>query len=138
MAHELREPTAPFQTHEVANQVPPLAGRNLFTDNVPLVEALEREGAGWARERLSAAGAFWGGEPMRWGVEANEHTPVLHTHDRFGHRIDEVEFHRAWHDLMALATRHELHSLPWTSSQPAAHAARTALYLTAALAYCTY
>ena len=51
MAHELTAPAAPFHTHEVANQVPPLAGRNLFEDNLPLVEALEREGAGWARER---------------------------------------------------------------------------------------
>jgi putative acyl-CoA dehydrogenase len=134
MAHELREPAAPFQTHEVANQVPPLEGRNLFTDNTPLAEALEREGAGWARERAVEVGAAWGGDPIRWGFEANENPPKLKAFDRYGHRIDEVEFHRAWHDLMALATRHELHSLPWTSEQPGAHAARTALYLTAAQA----
>ena len=131
MAHELREPAAPFQTHEVANQPPPLEGRNLFTDNVALVEALEREGAGWARERAVEVGAAWGAEPIGWGFEANEHPPKLKAFDRYGHRIDEVEFHRAWHDLMALGVRHELHSLPWTSSQPGAHAARTALYLTA-------
>ncbi len=131
MAHELHEPAAPFRTHEVANQVPPLAGRNLFEDNPPLVEALEREGAGWARERASEVGAAWGADPIAWGFEANEHPPRLKAFDRYGHRIDEVEFHRAWHDLMTLATRHELHSLAWTSSRPAAHAARTALYLTA-------
>ncbi len=134
MAHELVEPAAPFHTHEVANQVPPLADRNLFEDNVALVEALEREGAGWARERASEVGAAWGADPIRWGFEANENPPRLKTFDRYGHRIDEVEFHRAWHDLIALATKHELHSLPWTSAQPAAHAARTALYLTAAQA----
>jgi putative acyl-CoA dehydrogenase len=134
MAHELREPAAPFQTHEVANQAPPLADRNLFTDNLPLVEALEREGAGWARERATDAGAAWGGAAIAWGFEANEHPPRLKAFDRYGHRIDEVEFHRAWHDLLGLAVRHELHCLPWTSSQPAAHAARTALYLTAAQA----
>jgi putative acyl-CoA dehydrogenase len=134
MAHELREPAAPFQTHEVANQAPPLADRNLFTDNLPLVEALEREGAGWARERATEVGAAWGGAPIAWGFEANEHPPRLKAFDRYGHRIDEVEFHRAWHDLLGLAVRHELHCLPWTSSQPAAHAARTALYLTAAQA----
>jgi putative acyl-CoA dehydrogenase len=134
MAHELREPAAPFQTHEVANQVPPLEGRNLFEDNVALVEALDREGAGWALQRAHEVGAAWGAEPIGWGFEANENPPRLKAFDRYGHRIDEVEFHRAWHDLMGLAVRHELHCLPWTSAQPAAHAARTALYLTAAQA----
>ncbi len=134
MTHELTAPAAPFHTHEVANQVPPLADRNLFEDNVALVEALEREGAGWARERAAEVGAAWGGAPIGWGFEANENPPRLKTFDRYGHRIDEVEFHRAWHDLMALAVRHELHALPWTSARPAAHAARTALYLTAAQA----
>ena len=57
MAHELRAPAAPFATHAVANQVPPLEGRNLFADNLPLAEALEREGAGWARERAHEIGA---------------------------------------------------------------------------------
>jgi putative acyl-CoA dehydrogenase len=134
MAHQLREPAAPFHTHDVANQAPPLEGRNLFEDNVALVEALEREGAGWAQQRAHEVGAAWGAEPMRWGFEANENPPRLKAFDRYGHRIDEVEFHRAWHDLMGLAVRHELHCLPWTSAQPAAHAARTALYLTAAQA----
>ena len=133
MAHQQRQST-PFHTHVVANQVPPLADRNLFEDNVALVEALEREGAGWARERACEVGAAWGADPIAWGFEANENPPRLKTFDRYGHRIDEVEFHRAWHDLMALGVEHELHSLPWTSSQPAAHAARTALYLTAAQA----
>jgi putative acyl-CoA dehydrogenase len=125
---------APFQTHEVANQVPPLEQRNLFDDNVALVEALAREGGGWAHERAREVGAAWGGAPLRWGFEANENPPRLKTFDRYGHRIDEVEFHRAWHDLMALAVGHELHSLPWTSgSDPArpAHVARTAMYMTA-------
>ncbi len=119
-------------THDVLNQPPPLEGRNLFDDNVPLVEALSREGGGWALERARAVGAAWGGAPVRWGFEANEHPPRLRTFDRYGHRVDEVEFHRAWHDLMALAVSCELHSLPWTSSSPGAHVARTAMYLTAA------
>jgi putative acyl-CoA dehydrogenase len=133
----MRGRAAPFATHEVANQVPPLEDRNLFDDNVPLIEALRREGGGWALERAREVGASWGGEPIRWGFEANENPPRLKTFDRYGHRIDEVEFHRAWHDLMSLAVRHELHSLPWTSrSDPArpAHVARTAMYLTAAQA----
>jgi len=121
--------TASNTTHEVLNQVPPLEGRNLFADHAALQEALEREGGGWARERLHAAGAFWGGEPMRWGVEANEHPPVLHTHDRFGHRRDEVEFHPAWHALMRAGVQQELHALPWRTDQPGAHVARAATYV---------
>jgi len=121
--------TTPTTTHEVLNQVPPLEGRNLFEDHVALREGLEREGGGWALDRLSAAGAFWGGEPMRWGVEANEHPPVLHTHDRFGHRRDEVEFHPAWHALMRAGVEQELHALPWRTDQPGAHVARAATYV---------
>jgi putative acyl-CoA dehydrogenase len=125
---------APFATHEVANQVPPLEPRNLFDDNVALVEALEREGGGWALRRAREVGAAWGADPIRWGFEANEHPPKLKAFDRYGHRIDEVEFHRAWHDLMGLAVKHELHSLPWTSSERGSHVARTALYMTASQA----
>jgi putative acyl-CoA dehydrogenase len=121
--------TTPATTHEVLNQVPPMEGRNLFEDHAALREALEREGGGWAVDRLRAAGAFWGGEPMRWGFEANEHPPVLHTHDRFGHRRDEVEFHPAWHALMRAGVEQELHALPWRTDQPGAHVARAATYV---------
>jgi putative acyl-CoA dehydrogenase len=123
---------APWRTHEVFNQAPPLEGVNVFATNTPLVEALEREGAGWARERAGALGELIGGEPQQlWGRLANENRPLLRTHDRYGHRIDEVEFHPAWHKLMKLGVEWELHSLPWRERQPAAHAARAALYMTA-------
>ena len=69
---------------------------------------------------------------MRWGFEANGHPPQLRTHDRYGHRIDEVEFHPRLARAMALAVAHELHALPWTRARPGAHVARAALYLTAA------
>jgi putative acyl-CoA dehydrogenase len=118
----------PGATHEVSNQPPPLERRDLFADNVALAEALEREGAGWARERLHAAGTFWGGEPMAWGEQANANPPVLHTHDHYGGRRDEVEFHPAWHALMAAGVRDGLHALPWTEPEPGAHVARAALY----------
>jgi putative acyl-CoA dehydrogenase len=130
------EGTAPWRTHAVANQPPPLTGLDVFSSNLPLVEATEREGAGWIRERASALGRFVGeaggvgGSPIEWGRLANEHKPVLHTHDRYGNRIDEVEFHPAWHQLMKMGVEHELHSLPWTSDEPAVHAARTAMYMT--------
>jgi len=128
---------APWQTHTVANQAPPLEGLDVFSSNLPLVEATEREGAGWIRERASALGRFVGeadgvgGSPNLWGRLANENKPVLHTHDRYGNRIDEVEFHPAWHQLMKMGVEHELHALPWRSEEPSAHTARAAMYMTA-------
>jgi len=126
------EAGAPWRTHTVANQPPPLEGVDVFASNLPLVEATEREGAGWVRERASQLGLFVGGAPQQqWGREANENKPVLRTFDRYGNRIDEVEFHPAWHKLMRMGVEHELHSLPWTSEEPYAHTARAALYMTA-------
>jgi putative acyl-CoA dehydrogenase len=123
---------APWRTHDVFNQVPPLQGVNLYTSNVALVEAVEREGAGWVKERAAELGRFVGGAPQQeWGRLANENEPVLRTHDRYGNRIDEVEFHPAWHQLMRMGVENELHSLPWTSEQPCSHTARAALYMTA-------
>jgi putative acyl-CoA dehydrogenase len=132
ISQETRESDSPWQTHTVFNQAQPLEGVDVFSSNLPLVEAVEREGAGWVRERASELGRFVGGEPQqRWGREANENKPVLHTHDRYGNRIDEVEFHPAWHQLMTMGISHALHSLPWTSEEPFAHTARAALYMTA-------
>jgi len=123
---------APWQTHTVFNQVPALEGVDVFASNLPLVEAVQREGAGWVRERASALGRLVGGEPQQlWGRLANENRPVLRTHDRYGNRIDEVDFHPAWHQLMRMGVEHELHSLPWTSEEPFAHTARAAMYMTA-------
>jgi putative acyl-CoA dehydrogenase len=123
---------APWKTHTVFNQAPPLVGVDVFASNTPLVEAVEREGAGWVTERASELGRFVGGEPqLEWGRLANENEPVLRTFDRYGNRIDEVEFHPAWHELMRMGVANELHSLPWTSDQPSPHTARAALYMTA-------
>jgi putative acyl-CoA dehydrogenase len=123
---------APWQTHTVFNQPPPLEGVDVFASNTPLVEAVQREGAEWVSERASALGRLVGGEPQQhWGRLANENEPILRTHDRYGNRIDEVEFHPAWHKLMQLGVEHELHSLPWTSQEPFAHTARAAMYMTA-------
>jgi putative acyl-CoA dehydrogenase len=127
-----REGAAPWRTHTVFNQPPPLEGVDVFASNLPLVEGVQREGAGWVRERASALGRVVGGEPQQqWGRLANENKPVLRTFDRYGNRIDEVEFHPAWHKLMTMGIEHELHSLPWTSDEPFAHTARAALYMTA-------
>jgi putative acyl-CoA dehydrogenase len=117
-----------YSTHEVLNQPPPLEGYNLFDADRALREALQREGAGWAEEHVRQLGALAGGDAIQWGFQANTHAPVLRTHDRYGHRIDEVEFHPAWHALMRAAVSHELHALPWRTPRPGAHVARAALF----------
>src|SRR3981189_442241 len=111
-----------------ANQPPPLAGHDLFASNRPLAEALEREGAGGPPAACPAFGPLLTGEPLEWGRLANENPPRLRTHDRFGERIDEVEFHPAWHELMKVAVGHGLHALPWREPRPGAHAARAAAF----------
>ena len=120
----------PETTHKVFNQPPPLLGHNLFARDRALREAVEREGAGWAAQRLHDFGETAGRtETQAWGFLANEHGPVLRTHNRAGHRIDEVEFHPAWHSLLGLGVEHGLHALPWREPQPGAHAARAAFFL---------
>jgi putative acyl-CoA dehydrogenase len=116
-------------THEVLNQPPPLEGYNLFEQDRALQEAVRREGAEWAEPAIRELGETLGGEPLEWGRLANENPPVLRTHDRYGHRIDEVEFHPAWHRLLDLAIEHGLHSLPWTEPHPGAHVARAAMFM---------
>src|SRR5437868_13088402 len=84
-----------------ANQPPPLVDYNLFESDAPLRESLEREGAAWAQELVSDLGSLAGTQQaIDWGFQANANPPQLRTHDRFGNRIDEVEFHPAWHELM--------------------------------------
>jgi putative acyl-CoA dehydrogenase len=113
-------------THEVINQVPPLVGHDVADDPV-LLAGLEREGAGWHAEDLHRIGRLAGSqEAQRWGDEANRVEPVLRTHDRYGHRIDEVEFHPSWHALMDVAVSEGLAGAPWADPRPGAHVARAA------------
>jgi putative acyl-CoA dehydrogenase len=114
----------------VQNQVPPLTNYNLFLTDRTLSQAVDRE-AGWAREQLTELGRFLGSEEaQRWGFEANENKPVLHTHDRFGNRRDEVVFHPVWHSLMRTSVENGLHCLPWEEqSAKGAHVARAALMM---------
>src|SRR5580765_1888597 len=113
---------------DAANKPPPLDGYDLFAENRTLAEALEREGAGWAAARASALGTFLTGDPLEWGRLANENPPRLRTHDRFGNRIDEVEFHPAWHSLLATSVEHGLHALSWREPREGAHVTRAALF----------
>jgi putative acyl-CoA dehydrogenase len=116
-------------THEVANQPPPFEDVNLFSSDAALAEGVSRAGADWARERLLRFGARVGSaEFMALGRQANRFAPELLTHDRYGHRIDEVEFHPAWHEVMREAMAHEVHNLPWREPRPGAQVARSALH----------
>jgi putative acyl-CoA dehydrogenase len=114
------------------NQPPPLEGYDLYGENRPLVEAVAREGAEWADESLRAFGTQLGGEPLELGRLANENPPRLRTHDRFGERVDEVEFHPAWHALLGVGVEHGLHASPWREPRPGAHVARAAAFVTLA------
>ena len=114
-------------THEVINQPPPLAGYNLFSADAALREAVEREGGSWAENSIRAFGEVCGRRAViDLGDAANRYPPRLMTHDRFGHRIDEVEFHPAWHELMRLGVSEEIHALPWNHRRRGAHVARAA------------
>src|SRR5260370_33157451 len=88
-------------------QPPPLVDYNLFEADLALREALEREGGSWAQDMVSELGRLAGTqEAIDWGFQANSNPPQLHTHDRFGNRIDGVEFHPSWHRLMRARTAH--------------------------------
>ncbi|WPN97617.1 acyl-CoA dehydrogenase family protein [Pseudomonas sp. MUP55] len=115
------------ETHDVTNQPPSLDGTNLYRIDLPLQEWARRFGAGWAESRIDAYGALAGGPLMAAGFLANQHKPVFNSHDRYGHRIDLVEFHPAYHELMRTAVEHGLPSLPWTHPQSGAHVARAAM-----------
>src|SRR6267378_6390880 len=93
---------------EVFNQPSPLENYNLFAQDAPLQEALRREGGAWGEENVSKFGALMGrAETLRMGELANRYPPVLRTHDRFGHRVDEVDFYPAWHELLRIGVAYE-------------------------------
>ncbi|MFL9654191.1 DNA alkylation response protein [Streptomyces sp. PB17] len=113
-------------THEVTNQPPPLAPYDA-SDDPALLEGVRREGAGWAEDGLRRLGRRAGSaEAQEWGDLANRHEPVLRTHDRYGNRVDEVEYHPSWHHLMRVAVGEGLAGAPWADDRRGAHIARTA------------
>jgi putative acyl-CoA dehydrogenase len=116
-------------THEVTNQAPPLL--DFDTASHPaLIDGLRREGAGWAENDVRAIGLLAGSrQAQEWARLAEATKPVLHTHDRYGNRIDEVEYTPAYHELMRTAVANGLHATPWTDDRPGTHVARAAKVL---------
>ncbi|WP_245353013.1 acyl-CoA dehydrogenase family protein [Pseudonocardia parietis] len=113
-------------THDVTNQVPPRADGDLLSADPAVVEALDREGGDRAvLERL--AGVLGTAEHREHARTANIHAPELRTHDRTGHRIDEVDFHPSWHELMRVSIEHGLAAAPWSAAPgTGAHVTRAA------------
>ncbi|WP_073952192.1 acyl-CoA dehydrogenase family protein [Streptomyces kebangsaanensis] len=125
MASTLAHAPSP-SPHAVTNQAPPLAPYDA-SDDAALLEGLRREGAEWAEPDVRRLGALAGGEQAQeWAEQANRYEPELRTHDRYGNRIDEVDFHPSWHHLMRTAVAEGLAGAPWADDRPGAHVARTA------------
>lgn len=121
-------PSAGFATHEVMNQSGALEDYNAFADDKALCEAVKSFGGDWARDDLYRCGALVGSEKVQvLARQANRSTPELRTHDRFGNRIDIVEFHPAYHELMTLIYGSECHSYAWKRDREGAHVARATL-----------
>ena len=117
-----------YATHEVRNQAKDLADYNAFTGDAALLDAVALFGGGWAGAEIEACGALVGSAHVQHLARtADRNKPGLRTHDRFGNRIDQVEFHPAWHELMGLLRGSAYHSLAWSTDQPGAHVARAAI-----------
>ncbi|MGE6796591.1 isovaleryl-CoA dehydrogenase [Psychrobacter okhotskensis] len=117
-----------FNTHEVCNQPVVLENYNAWQTDIALMEAVAREGGLWAQDHLSAFGARTGGDLIDSGFAANENPPKLRAFDRYGRRIDEVEFHPAYHELMAAGMEYGMSSFAWRhESREGAHVARAAV-----------
>jgi putative acyl-CoA dehydrogenase len=118
-----------YATHEVLNQAGALADYDAYANDKPLVQAMKVFGADWADEVLHRAGSHVGSQKVQYlARQANRHLPELRTHDRFGYRIDVVEFHPAYHELMGLIYGTQAHSFAWSHrDERGAHVARAAL-----------
>ena len=121
-------PRAALTTHEVFNMPPHLGDRDLWADDAALREGVRREGAAWAEDRIAAFGRLVGrAELTEKAEQANRHGPELKPFDRYGMRIDRVEYHPAYHDLVALAVENEVASFAWNHEGPGAHVGHMAL-----------
>ncbi|RUO73790.1 isovaleryl-CoA dehydrogenase [Pseudidiomarina sediminum] len=117
------------QTHQVENQPPALENYNLYAADQALQDAVQREGAAWAAQDITRFGAECGrADRIALGFAANANKPQLVTHDRFGQRVDQIDFHPSYHQLMDIAITEGLHASPWAEPKAGAHVARAAKY----------
>ncbi|MEU5955905.1 acyl-CoA dehydrogenase family protein [Streptomyces sp. NPDC047525] len=131
MSTPISHPTS--VTHEVTNQAPPLTGHDAADDAV-LIEGVRREGAAWHLDDLHRFGRVVGSEEARtWADQANRHEPELRTHDRYGNRVDEVDFHPAYHSLMDATVGAGAAGAAWADQRPGAHVARAATFMVATM-----
>jgi putative acyl-CoA dehydrogenase len=120
--------TLRHETHEVYNQPGDLVDYNAYSDDQILRAVIDSFDGGWAQDKLSRAGAWIGSQRVQTlARQANKVLPELVTHDRFGNRVNQIEFHPAWHELMAKCFQSETHSLAWTAKRDGAHVARAGL-----------
>jgi putative acyl-CoA dehydrogenase len=117
-------------THDVVNQAPPRAGLNEYLINPALTEAVQRYGASWAVPSLTGVGDLVGRADFQRDAElANIHPPVLAAHDRWGHRVDAIDFHPGYHRIIGAAIEHGAHTGCWSAPQPGAHVARATTFM---------
>ncbi|MGA0566297.1 acyl-CoA dehydrogenase family protein [Rathayibacter sp. KR2-224] len=120
----------PHSTHEVTNQPAARVGVDEFEANLPLVEGVRRHDAAWALDDLSAIGRHVGTAEFQHAADlAHRYPPVLHTHDRQGNRVDEIEYHPAYHEVIASAVEHGAHTSAWAHPRAGANVARAAAFM---------
>ncbi|ROS75282.1 acyl-CoA dehydrogenase family protein [Cellulomonas sp. PhB143] len=120
---------APRTTHEVRNQPPPRTEVDEYAAAPVLREGVAAFGAAWAEEHLTQVGRLVGSAGFQADAEAaNVHEPVLRTHDRWGHRVDEIDYHPAYHRVLGAAVGHGAHTSAWAEPRPGANVARAAVF----------
>lgn len=119
-----------MSTHDVVNQPPPRVDLDEFVSNTALVDGVVSFEAGWACDALGRVGRYVGSADFQHDAAlAHRHRPVLRTHDRYGHRIDEVEYHPAYHRIIAAAIADGAHTAGWAQPRPGAAVARAATFM---------
>jgi putative acyl-CoA dehydrogenase len=127
MSTTSRTPSA--ATHEVTNQPPPLVGHNAFEADPVLLEAVVREGGEWGLDRIrDFGGVVASAEALDHAKRAQRNIPVLKTHDRYGHRVDQIDYDPSMHWMLRLGVERELNSLPWREERAGAHVVRAGMF----------
>ena len=118
-----------WATHSVVNQAPALADYDPFAADLALQEALAREGGDWGRERVRDLALVLGStEALEHGRRAQRNIPILRTHDRWGNRVDEVEYDPSMHWMLRLGVERQVNTLPWREARAGAHVVRACMF----------